>query len=547
MTSLSRVIVVGSGPAGAQAAQEAIEQGFEVFLLDFGNDDPDAAGRVPDAPFSAIRRSDRNQRQHFINDDDLRSVKEIQVGAHLSPPRQFVTKDVARLLPFQSESFRPLQSLALGGLGAAWGAGAYTFDSEELRRIGLPASEMRAYYHKVARDIGISGVAEDDTAPYAFDVTAAQPPLEVDANAASLLETYAKRKDVFRELHFVLGRAPVAALSVELPQDPTRKPNPYHDMDFYSDSRRSVYRPKYTIEQLRRNPRFHYIGRALVQDFAEHAGGVSVRFYSDADGRVSQLEGATLLLAANAINTARIVLRSFGLYGARVPLLSNPYHYIPMLNLRMLGRRAHDRRHSLAQLFGLYNAPHRNGDYVTAALYSYRSLLLYKLVKEMPLDPRLGLLAARAMMTCFTIAGVHHPDTHSRQKWLELERGSTVDILRAHYEITTEEQRLIALDLSGVKRAMRALGCLPLRTINPGHGSSIHYAGTLPNADIESAIRTDSLSRVRGTRSVFVADSSSWNYLPAKGLTFTIMANARRVAADACRELRMSVSDASLR
>jgi len=34
---------------------------------------------------------------------------------------------------------------------------------------------------------------------------------------------------------------------------------------------------------------------------------------------------------------------------------------------------------------------------------------------------------------------------------------------------------------------------------------------------------------LRGTRCVHVADASPWRYLPAKGLTLTLMAGARRV------------------
>jgi hypothetical protein len=36
-----------------------------------------------------------------------------------------------------------------------------------------------------------------------------------------------------------------------------------------------------------------------------------------------------------------------------------------------------------------------------------------------------------------------------------------------------------------------------------------------------------------------VAVGSSWRFLPAKGLTLTLMANARRMAASAVRELAL--------
>jgi len=35
---------------------------------------------------------------------------------------------------------------------------------------------------------------------------------------------------------------------------------------------------------------------------------------------------------------------------------------------------------------------------------------------------------------------------------------------------------------------------------------------------------------VHATKNVYVFDSSGWTYLPSRGLTFTIMANAHRLS-----------------
>jgi hypothetical protein len=71
------------------------------------------------------------------------------------------------------------------------------------------------------------------------------------------------------------------------------------------------------------------------------------------------------------------------------------------------------------------------------------------------------------------------------------------------------------------------LGCIQLGISKPTHGASIHYAGT-------------PFSKLRGTEDSYVADSSSWCFLPVKRLTLTLMANARRVAAQAIRDLEQS-------
>jgi hypothetical protein len=81
-----------------------------------------------------------------------------------------------------------------------------------------------------------------------------------------------------------------------------------------------------------------------------------------------------------------------------------------------------------------------------------------------------------------------------------------------------------------VRAAFMKIGCYPLRRIQPGHGGSIHYAGSLPFSADEMPGSTHPSGRLHGTRSVFVADGSGFTYLPAKGITLTLMANAHRTA-----------------
>ena len=77
---------------------------------------------------------------------------------------------------------------------------------------------------------------------------------------------------------------------------------------------------------------------------------------------------------------------------------------------------------------------------------------------------------------------------------------------------------------------MRSLGCYALSKIDPGHGSSIHYAGTLPFSEKEGMFTLAKDGRLHGSKSVYVADGSGFRFLPAKGLTLSLMANAHAVA-----------------
>lgn len=540
MSVMRDVIIVGSGPSGANAAKQAIDEGLTVTLLDFGNDEPDIADGIPGRPFSDLRRTDTSQREYFLGNTFGSEVdRNDRLGSHFTAPRAFITKDAARLLPIDSQTFFPTQSLALGGLGVGWGAGCQIYESFELERAGMPPRDMGRYYDEVVRDIGISGAPDDDTAAQVLAQTYLQPPTDIDTNGRSILNTYRSRRAKLRALGLNLGRDPLAMLTEPLERPGIRRePNPYTDMDFYGNAGYSVYRPKYTIVELRQNPNFEYLSGALVERFTEDVGGVTVA-YTNRAGSAGTVSGRKLLLAAGAINSARIALRSRGMYGVRVPLLCNQMHYLPCVNLRMLGRPADDRRHSLGQLLGVFTPPHRAPEHVILGVISYRSLLHFRIVRQMPLPTALGLQLSRALMTSLTMVGVHHPEAASTEKWLSLERETSGEVLKAHYRADLREERSIALDLAGVKKCLRALDCWPLATFSTNPGASIHYAGTMPGAH-GAPLQTDSRGKLGGGNHVFVADSAGWNYLPAKGLTFTLMANARRVAHEAAAELRSS-------
>ncbi len=534
------LLVVGSGPAGAQAAKAAIDAGASVQMLDFGNDDPAGRASVPDAPFSVVRRTDPEQARYLWGARDVWNPYEgNRVAGHLTAPRAFALADADRLLPVASDTFTPVRSLALGGLGAAWGAGTPCFEDHELVAMGLPVEAMAAAYDEVVRDIGVSAAWDDDTAPYVLRSRATQPAAEPDTNARALLAAYARRRDAVRAAGFTLGRAPLALLT-----QPIRRPgcerdaNPYFDMDFYGDARRSIYRPRYTIDELRAHPRFTYTEGVLVHAFASESDRAVVHG-TDRRGEPVAFAGRRAILATGALNSARIALRSFGIAGERQPLLSNEMSFLIALNLAMLGRTADDRRHSLAQLLAIYAPDYRGGERVAASIYSYRSLLNVRLATEFPMPTRLGVPTARLLTNALTIAGVHHPERRSARKWVALARADG-DLLNAHYELDGDERRANARDAAGIAAVLRRLGCVTLRRIATPHGASIHYAGTLPmRAPGERApLQTDEAGRIVGAERVHVADSATWRALPAKGLTLTIMANARRVARLAVETLR---------
>jgi hypothetical protein len=524
-------IIVGSGATGAITANTLAEAGVNVAVLDVGVEDETYKEIIPNKDFISIRKEDKNQHDYFLG-KNFEGIpwQTTKVGSQLTPPRNFLTQLAEKFIPFESESFKPMESMAKGGLGGGWGLGCYEFSKPELDAIGLKEAELLKAYEAVASHIGISG-DRDDAAPYTVrDLKNVQPVSELEQNLAGIFSTYKKKKNSLNKKGVYVGRTPLALLTKD---KDNRSAVQYKDMDFWSDKDKSGYRSWVTIDSLSTNPNFAYHKNCLVLKFKEHENRVDV-FVKRTDTNEEQIFTCKkLILSPGVLGTARIVIRSFDYVKEQLPVICNPYCYIPCVQWRMLGKEIQQHKTGFGQLMLFLDEDKSNFDVGSVALYSYRSLLLFKLIKETPLNYADARIIMQYLQSSFTIAGVHHPEKSSATKFVKMKQNAdtfTGDILTGQYilsekEIQTNEQRE-----KKIKSVLKSLGCQPLKTVSTPQGGSIHYAGTLPFNESGEKFTIHSNGKLAGTKNVFVADGSGFNYLPAKGLTFTLMANAYNVA-----------------
>ncbi len=523
------IIIVGSGPSGAMGAETLRNSGKKVLMLDGGNSDDYYHKLVPNQNFEEARKTDYEQHKYLLgNFFEVLPKKGISVGAQLSPSRRSIIKDVTRFLPLKSSEFKPMESLGLGGLGAGWGLGAYVYNVQECHKAGLSEEQMKSSYQFVADHIGISGPSDSFKNEVLLELQNIQKPLQVDNSIDYILKKYTANKTKLNAKGIKMGIASMALLSEDLG---CRKACQYDDFDFYTDQHQSAYRPQFTVNQLVKDKQIEYLGNQLVLSFAENDNGIIVESLNMLDETKHQFKAKKLLLGSGALGTARMVMRSLPEI-KQLPLLSNPYLYIPTLNLKMLGKKLNSKKSSMAQAMMLIDLNGKQDQLVSIAFYTYQSLMLFRLVNESPLNYADNRILFQFLQSAFVIAGVHFADEATAQKKLHLqpnENSPTGDHLVAEYQLNEIENLQIDEYKKEVKKVLRKLGLIPIKSINPGAGSSIHYAGTLPFSKTEKLGFQSHEGRIYGTQNVFVLDSSGFNFLPAKGVTLSIMANAHRV------------------
>lgn len=524
-------IVVGSGCTGAMAAQTLAEAGHAVLILDGGITDAQYKNLQPEKDFISIRKKDAQQHRYLLGDDfESLPQEELGTGAQLTPARNYLIRQVEEYLPLKSDSFSPMESLALGGLGGGWGLGCCVFSENELQQASLPVEKMREAYQVIADRIGICAADDDARKFTAAHLQHTQPAPPLDPVAASLLKKYETKKSALQQNGFYLGR-PALALLTEAKDD--RRPLAFRDMDFYDDLEKAAYRPWITIAALRKKPNVQFEGGWLVTDFSEKENVVSVNAIRIGSNEKKTFYCRKLVLAPGVLGTARIVLRSMeNGRSTKLPLLCNPYTYVPCIVPSRLGKSTPERNYGFAQLSLFHDADGQQRDIAMASLYTYRSLLLFRLLRETPLNFRDGRIFMQHVVPSLVIAGIHHPESFRSGQQLHLENdpaSPTADRLHVDYHRGDADEK-VRLREKQYTAALRKIGAYALKKVHPPIGASIHYAGVLPFSENEKAFTLHPSGRLHGTNHVFVADGSGFTFLPAKGLTLSLMANAHLAA-----------------
>lgn len=536
--SLPDFLVIGSGCTGAIAAQTLAEAGHSVLIVDGGQHDPStgsgqaAVKKIPTESFIDLRRNDDSQEKYFLgeNFESIPSGK-TSSGAQLTPARNFLTRETEKYLPLISEQFSAIESLAVGGLSGGWGLGCCVFSDEELHLCGLDAGKMKSAYQLIADRIGLSG-EKDDAAPYTSShLTGLQPAFDLDQQAALMKSKYERKKYLLNADGFYLGRPSLALLT----QDKHgRKALKRRDMDFYDDFGNSAWRAWMLVDELKKKPNVQHESGWLVTDFREEENQVVVNAQRIGSDEKKEFRARKLILAPGPLGTARIVLRSLiGGKQQKLPFICNPYNYTPLLMPKLLGSEISKEHIGLAQLSLFHDEGKKGNNIAMASLYSYHALMLFRLLRETPLNFRDGRMAMRYLLPAIMIAGIHHPEAAGSNQSVSLEtNGSspTGDQLRVEYEIDEVKKNAVAVREKKYRAAFRKLGAFALKQVQPAIGSSVHYAGVLPfaNEPVQFGLSPD--GRLHNHARTFVADGSGFNFLPAKGLTLSLMANAHNVA-----------------
>lgn len=514
---MSRDLVLGSGPSAIAAAAALNARGREVLMLD--------AGTVMEAGPSALRARMGAQEPYEWTAEDRAAITSAPAsekgGIHpFGSDFLFRTPDGEGLWSQDTDVHALRPSFAKGGLSNGWGSAVLPYRDEDMDAWPISARDLAPHYAAVAAILQVSGREDDLAAIFPAYSHPDNRPLPPSTQATRLLKRLTERRDALRSLgvHFGMASKAVAEGCRQCA------------MCLHGCPYRLIFSADQAIDALVEKGGLEYRPGVIARCFEEEPTGVAVH---TTNGEV--IRGDRLFVGTGVLPTAVITARSLGLVGQWLTIQDSAHFFLPMLHTWSAGDAAAEPRHSLVQLFWELLDSNVDEHLIHSQLYTYNDTFAPDIVRRFGAfagiaKPLIDLLSRRLVVAQTFL---HSDSSSSIGMRLEGSGGSERLMFRAQ---SNERTRNIMLKATArLAKAARIAGMValtPLARLNP-LGSSFHCGGTLPMRTNPEVDETDVLGRPAGFQRVHLVDATVFPTIPASTITFSVMANAHRIASHA--------------
>jgi hypothetical protein len=483
-----KIGVIGSGPSGWATYQKLTQLGHDVWILDAGLN-------------SSIEGKDNSR------SGTHRLARKLYFGSDF-PYRDY---------PFGpqkfSEGVNPLSSFAVGGLSLVWGATMLPYCEDDFKSWPLGLGELDEYYKEVVDRIPVCGDVDDLSKVYG---------------------NYFSRRGIFQSERMVRF---LERLSLSAPKN-----------TLYGSSRLAVETG--TLAKVGCNycglclsgcPGDHiwstkneFLGASVIQirviSLIENGPYVEVSGLDLEGKKIDDLLFDKVFLAAGPLETFRI-LASSNIVPKKVLLKDSATYFLPLLASSRLGRWKGN-YFALSQVF-LKVTNTQTGLHSQFQLYEYSEDMISRARNAIPLGAYIPSFVLAYFLKRMVVAIGYLEGTKSPQIEMTFTESGDLKLLIAKQGVSISERNsTIRQAIRNLRGSVSSSGLLPLPFLTqfaePGEG--VHFGSWLP-----MGISCDLLGRPDGCVNLHVVDSSILPSIASGPITFTVMANAMRIATEVCQ------------
>lgn len=489
--------VVGTGPAGLGVLSALVKiKNVEITVFEAGDE-------VNPVPFEK-EATKQNVAEYYKN---IYNESYSNFPRKFPPPKTHFAKELTKFNIGDKPSI--FKSRKLGGLSNYWGGTALPFTDRELKNWHISAKDLKPYYEELSEKIGIAG-KDDELNEYFEEGFTNRPEVHV-TNILKKLNGIEKR-----------DKSPYKILTGSNRCMIETRPNLERSCIACGECmsgcfRNSIYSSAIDVKKYLQLPFVKQVkGKVIKYDSKSSSVEVSV------DGNLEKFSGfSKIYLSAGCPNTTEIVMRSTGVHEAE-NMRDNAVYVFPILYFGGGAMKNYNEDYIAINNLIMALAPKEEGlNYAHALIYTnFDYMWRYNFPDTLWNLSSWAVKYSRSRVFWSRLF-VHGDDSQSYSIKLE------DDALKLDYASYANKEIMPGM-LKSIRNSINKKGFyVPpispiLQKTNSHYSSTIPYNGKIFNLPENAEIEPN----------VFVCDSSVFPDLPAVSLTFTIMANAMRIATE---------------
>jgi choline dehydrogenase-like flavoprotein len=478
-----KIGIIGSGPSGWAVYQELIQTGHEITLIDADLEEHDNSTTYGDSKNLKV-----NKKLHFGSDLAYRGFP--------SGPIQ------------KKSNVNPLSSFTKGGLSLVWGATMLPYSNSDLKDWPIHISDLDPYFSKISKLIPISGMKDDLSREYGEFISRRN--IFPSQRIIRVLEKYKSRKSQ----KSIMG---IARLAVETGTSD-------QSGCYYCNKCITGCKDGFIWTSLNTIGSENFIGMRVIK-IREQKERVLVSGIDKLGSPMNDISFDKIYIAAGALESFRILATS-GLVDTKTKLRDSATFFLPLLASRRLGS-ANTNSFALSQIFlKLLSSSNNNPNQYQ--LYEYSEDLLNRAKAINPIIRIIPNFVLRLIMKRILVAIGYLDGEQSPSIKMQLLDDGNVDLTLDESGVSfMQREKVIRRSIKELSSELLPLGLRPISMlkINSQPGEGVHSGGWLRMGEKASLLGVPI-----GCSNIHVVDSSILPSIAAGPITFTVMANAMRIA-----------------
>ena len=518
-------LIVGSGPAAAAVALAlARRPDVRVTVIDVGLRLESERQMALDLLSTVAPDRWRPDELRLVSTEPL--MPDVQgLPQKRSYGSDFPFRDVGQMASVRTgnDVQRSMISAAYGGFSNVWGAQLMPYTNATFDAWPIDGADMGRHYRAVLDHVPLAG--EGDDLARLFPLIGSPRPLPaLSQRSVRVLDAYDRHRTALNRLGITVGKARLAF-------EPSRCARcglcmtgcPYG----------LIYSASQTFDQLRRWGRVIYHAGLLAQTVEEKGERVLVRATDVGTGEQRRFEADRLYIACGALGSTRLVLGSLGIFDKEFTLAESAQFTLPALSSRPVADPRNERQFTLNQFNMIVALDERGLEVSQLHFYTYDPAFIKAMPKLFRAEIVLGRILER-----LTVAVGYLPSWASPRLRVQARPAAAGGLPDLHISRERPDWRhnpMLRRVLRKVLRAAPHLDLYPVipRMILAGGGKSYHFGGSFPHtANPGTLASSDRLGRVGPWKRVHLVDAAVFPTVAATTFTFTIMANAHRIATE---------------